>query len=162
MSRPPLYAAWAGAGDLVAMLALERASYSHPWSEASLISAVEDPEVDVLVLREPGRDLAAHCIFQVVAGELHVHNLAVSPAFRRQGLARFVVELVQGLAIRRRALVAYLEVREGNAAARGLYQALGYEPIGRRRGYYDTPVEDALVLRRGLAAGASGMGRPDP
>jgi ribosomal-protein-alanine N-acetyltransferase len=162
VSRPVLYAAWADAGDLAEMLALERESYSHPWSEASLISAVEDPEVDVLVLRDPDGALAAHCIFQVVAGELHVHNLAVAPRFRRQGLARFAMELVHGVAVRRRARVAYLEVREGNAPARGLYGALGYEPIGRRRGYYDAPAEDALVLRRGLAPTASGMGLSDP
>ncbi len=162
MSRPRLYAAWAGAGDLAAMLALERAAYSHPWSEASLISAVEDPEVDVLVLRDARNALATHCIFQVVAGELHLHNLAVAPGLRRLGLARFAVELVHGLAVRRRARVAFLEVREGNAAARGLYAAMGYEPIGRRRGYYETPFEDALVLSRRLGPDAAGMGRPDP
>jgi len=42
----------------------------------------------------------------------------------------------------------YLEVRESNLAARTLYEANGFESVGRRRGYYRSPVEDALVLRR--------------
>ena len=46
------------------------------------------------------------------------------------------------------ARTVYLEVRESNAAARALYESRGFEAVGRRRGYYRHPVEDALVLRR--------------
>jgi len=45
---------------------------------------------------------------------------------------------------------AFLEVRESNDAARGLYGSRGFSEIGRRRGYYRRPVEDALVMRRVL------------
>jgi len=44
----------------------------------------------------------------------------------------------------------FLEVRESNRAARALYASRGFEEISRRRGYYRTPVEDALVLRRAM------------
>jgi len=44
----------------------------------------------------------------------------------------------------------YLEVRDSNARARGLYRSRGFEEVGRRRGYYQHPVEDAIVLRRTL------------
>ena len=44
----------------------------------------------------------------------------------------------------------YLEVRESNSAARALYESLGFEQVGRRRGYYQYPSEDALLLRRDL------------
>ncbi len=43
---------------------------------------------------------------------------------------------------------AFLEVRESNAAARGLYGSRGFREIGRRKNYYRRPVEDALVMRR--------------
>jgi ribosomal-protein-alanine N-acetyltransferase len=45
----------------------------------------------------------------------------------------------------------YLEVRESNVAARALYQSRRFDIVGRRRGYYQRPAEDALVLRRSLA-----------
>ena len=47
----------------------------------------------------------------------------------------------------------YLEVRDSNAAARALYGSLGFTQVGRRRGYYQHPTEDALLLRRDLAEG---------
>jgi [ribosomal protein S18]-alanine N-acetyltransferase len=42
----------------------------------------------------------------------------------------------------------YLEVRESNQRARTLYESSGFDSVGRRRGYYRHPLEDALVLRR--------------
>ena len=46
----------------------------------------------------------------------------------------------------------FLEVRESNVAARALYASRGFSAVGRRRGYYRHPVEDALVLRRDATA----------
>jgi ribosomal-protein-alanine N-acetyltransferase len=47
----------------------------------------------------------------------------------------------------------FLEVREGNVAAQGLYGALGFTRVGTRRGYYQEPREDAAVMRSDLVAG---------
>jgi ribosomal-protein-alanine N-acetyltransferase len=44
----------------------------------------------------------------------------------------------------------YLEVRPSNAPALSLYATAGFVGVGRRRRYYDDPVEDALILRRDL------------
>jgi ribosomal-protein-alanine N-acetyltransferase len=41
----------------------------------------------------------------------------------------------------------FLEVRESNAAARALYKSLGFSDFGRRKGYYQKPYEDAIVMR---------------
>jgi ribosomal-protein-alanine N-acetyltransferase len=41
---------------------------------------------------------------------------------------------------------AFLEVRVSNAAAQRLYSNLGFTGTSVRRGYYDTPVEDAVVM----------------
>ena len=139
--------------DLAEMLALERASYSHPWSEASLREAVtNESRYCTLVLRGPDdRRARAYCIGQHVADELHVHNVAVAEPLRRRGLARRLLErlLADGRSAGLR--VALLEVRESNLAARRLYEALGFEEVGHRRGYYAAPVEDALLLRKALS-----------
>ena len=42
----------------------------------------------------------------------------------------------------------HLEVRAGNAAARALYRAMGFEEVGKRHSYYSAPVEDAVLLSR--------------
>jgi ribosomal-protein-alanine N-acetyltransferase len=133
--------------DLPTMLDLERRAYSHPWSEASLRETLCAPERYLcLALRAPAGGLLAYGIFQLVADEMHVHNLAVEPAARRQGLARAL--LLEALSIARAAQVrvVHLEVREGNQAALALYAGLGFETAGRRAGYYVDPREDALLL----------------
>jgi ribosomal-protein-alanine N-acetyltransferase len=144
--------------DLPAILELERAAYTHPWSEAGLREALADPKrFRTLVLREPGcrgdadRGLRGYCIAQHVADELHVHNVAVVASLRRRGLARRLLLHVLDEAREAGVRVALLEVREGNAAARALYESLGFDAVGHRRGYYTSPAEDALVLQKTLS-----------
>lgn len=148
----------AGPTDLTGILALERDAYSHPWSEASLREAVSNRRrFRALVLRSgeerraPDRGVRAYCIAQRVADELHVHNVAVVAALRRRGLARRLLlhVLEEGRLAGLR--LALLEVREGNLAARALYESLGFEAVGHRRGYYSSPAEDALLLRKALS-----------
>jgi ribosomal-protein-alanine N-acetyltransferase len=43
-----------------------------------------------------------------------------------------------------------LEVRVSNEAAMGLYRRFGFVEQGRRRGYYERPVEDAVLMGRGV------------
>lgn len=76
--------------------------------------------------------------------EAEILNLAVAPAHRRRGLARLLLERV-ALA---RPVALYLEVRESNQAALSLYRALGFVACGRRPGYYRSPPEAAVLMRR--------------
>lgn len=144
--------------DLPAIVAIERAAYSHPWSERSLHEAVRNPRrFCALVLRSPragaagDRGVRAYCIVQRVADELHVHNVAVAESLRRRGLARRLLLHVLEVARQSGARLALLEVREGNLAARALYESLGFEAVGHRRGYYTRPPEDAVLLRKALS-----------
>jgi ribosomal-protein-alanine N-acetyltransferase len=137
---------------LPAMLDLERRAYSHPWSEASLREALVSPDRFLcLAGRSAAGELVGYGIFQIVADELHVHNVAVEPGARRQGLARAL--LLEALTRARQAQVrvAHLEVREGNKAALALYSGLGFQMAGRRADYYDDPREDALLLTLALS-----------
>jgi ribosomal-protein-alanine N-acetyltransferase len=81
---------------------------------------------------------------------MEVLNIAVIPEYRRMGLARRLVGLVLGISRALGAKKAFLEVREGNRAARALYEGAGFEQVGLRKGYYPDTGEDALVLGREL------------
>ncbi len=143
----------AGSDDLDALVALEQACASHPWTREHFADALDDPIARVLVLRAaPGSEpaLIGLCVLARVAAEAEIHDLAVHPAFRRRGLARALVEHALREAARAGARTCWLEVRIGNRAARALYDALGFAAAGRRRGYYSAPAEDALRLRRDL------------
>lgn len=140
--------------DLDALVHLEQACQSHPWSERHFREALRGERSRVLVLRgphdgsDPARGIAAYCVIESVADEVHLHDLGVDPGLRRRGLGRRLLELALAAARRAGARVAHLEVRAGNEAAIALYRRAGFEPVGLRRGYYSSPPEDALLLAR--------------
>jgi ribosomal-protein-alanine N-acetyltransferase len=85
-------------------------------------------------------------VYWVVEDEMHILNLAVSPEYRRQGIARSLVLSGIRQAGKKGAKKAFLEVRASNARAQKLYASLGFSGSFLRRDYYDTPVEDAVVM----------------
>ena len=90
------------------------------------------------------------------ADEGEILNLGVATPQRRGGVGRALVERLLEELRDRGVRVVYLEVRESNAAARRLYESLGFAAVGRRARYYRRPVEDAVILRAGIpAAGVS-------
>ena len=83
----------------------------------------------------------------LVADEAEIITVAVSPAHRRQGIARALMEHMLYLAEDARASV-YLEVRASNTPARELYLSLGFAETGVRKNYYTSPREDAVLMMR--------------
>jgi len=155
VSSEALYLEHAGEADLEALLAIEQRSFSHPWTPRHFRQALASPEqVLTLVLRagfgadEEGRGIRAYCVVETVVDEMHIHDLAVHPDHRRKGLGRRLLGLVLGIAARRGAETAFLEVRQSNWPALALYRSMGFEALSVRRDYYQRPQEDALVLRR--------------
>jgi ribosomal-protein-alanine N-acetyltransferase len=118
-----------------------------PWSEAEITDLLASPLV--FALTRPG----AFLLGRVVVGEAELLTIAVDPDERRAGLGGALVAAFLTEAAARGGESAFLEVAEGNAAARALYATCGFAPAGRRRGYYHRPdgiSEDALILVRSL------------
>lgn len=156
MTDRPIWLEAAGADDVEALLILERECFAHPWTARNFLDALADPRRGlVLVLRSPSpagdprRGLLAYCCFDVVEDEMHIHNLAVREDLRGRGLGRRLLAIALEVAAGRGARAAYLEVRASNWPARELYRSFGFEGAYFRRGYYERPKEDALVMRKG-------------
>lgn len=133
------------------MAVIEQISFSDPWSAESFRQTLALPAARCLTAwAEDGDEtrLVGYLIAFVIAPEVEIANLAVSPAYRKQGIGRALME--EGLRICREEDCDsfYLEVRESNLPAQALYRRLGFEPIGRRKHYYRLPTEDALLMAR--------------
>jgi [ribosomal protein S18]-alanine N-acetyltransferase len=141
--------------DLEAVMAIERASFSMPWSRGAFLYEIEQNQVArCYVIRDEQRVLGYVCLWEV-ADELHITNIAVHPDSRRQGIGRMLLGNMLDDARQRLLRLVVLEVRPSNAEARALYESFGFKVVGRRRGYYYDTGEDALVMEATLGSGGS-------
>ncbi|MDZ4257829.1 MAG: ribosomal protein S18-alanine N-acetyltransferase [Gemmatimonadales bacterium] len=132
--------------DLPALVALERAAFSDPWTASQLAQALDDESAVALVLEDGPGEVVGSVLARVVADEAEVLTIAVAPSHRRRGLGRRLLDAAIAAAADRGAATVWLEVRASNRAARGMYESAGFVAAGLRRGYYRRPPEDAVVL----------------
>jgi ribosomal-protein-alanine N-acetyltransferase len=142
--------------DLDEVLALEQVSFTEPWTRKMFLGELRGNAFATnLVARAgeagydhdiPARTLLGYVMFWVVFEEIHLMNLAVRPEVRRRGIAARLVQRVLWEGAARGAQVALLEVRASNTAAIALYHRLGFIIKDIRRGYYDHPREDAVIM----------------
>jgi [ribosomal protein S18]-alanine N-acetyltransferase len=135
--------------DIDQVLAIEQASFAMPWSRNLFLSEFRNPSVSLmLAARSPdgGGRIIGYIVCWAVADELHILDLATELSWRRKGIARMLVlaAIREGDAVG--ASRAFLEVRASNQAALLLYAGLGFTRSLIREGYYDMPVEDAVVM----------------
>ena len=134
--------------DLNDVSRIEHASFADPWGAGDFRSVMESPQTIFLVaVDEVAEGVAGYAVALTVLDESEILNIAVDPAMRGRGLGGRLLDAAIAEVVGRGAVAAFLEVRESNSAARELYRSRGFEELSRRRGYYRTPVEDALVLR---------------
>lgn len=134
--------------DIDAVLAIEEASFTNPWTRAMYLAELEHKDVARIVLAKDHARVIGFCSFWLVQNEIHINNLAVLPEHRRRGAASAILRRVLADCARAGAQRAMLEMRRSNDAARQLYERLGFRVAGLRRGYYSHPTEDAVVLWR--------------
>jgi ribosomal-protein-alanine N-acetyltransferase len=135
--------------DVDAVLSIEHASFSNPWTREMYLSELENRGVAFLYLaRDAAGPVVGFCSVWRLLDELHINNLAVAPSHRRQGVGGALLTHVLGEGLRLGAARSTLEVRRSNEEARRLYERFGFVVAGVRRDYYTHPVEDALILWR--------------
>jgi ribosomal-protein-alanine N-acetyltransferase len=130
--------------DAQAVFALEQAAFSVPWTLPQVLSEL----TGALSVRTGGFDgegLIGYCFARDLGEEAEILRIAVAP--QRRGCGIGAVLLREALALLPNAKQVFLEVREGNAAARRLYEKLGFVQVGLRRGYYTMPAENGVIYR---------------
>jgi ribosomal-protein-alanine N-acetyltransferase len=132
--------------DVPAVVGIERASYTMPWSEATFRGLLRRRDAEMVTAESDGA-VIGYAAFWCVVDQGELGNVAVSADWRGHGIGARLVEEILRRAARRGVHEVFLEVRPSNTVARGLYERLGFRPVGRRRNYYQAPAEDAIVLR---------------
>ncbi len=134
--------------------AIENISFSVPWSRNSFEDCLKNRFMDFFVAtaeKDMGQtDLLGYIVTLTLPPECEILNIAVSPSFRRKGIAEKLLSYVTERASEKDCDTLMLEVRESNLAARTLYEKQGFYSVGRRKGYYTNPVEDAILMDKSL------------
>lgn len=141
--------------DLHDVAGIEQQSYAFPWSENIFRDCLR-VGYTCRALDLAGQ-IIGYGVMSLGAGEAHILNVCVRDEFRNLGFGRRLLEHLLERAAASGVAEAFLEVRPSNLSAIRLYQRLGFEQIGIRRGYYQAPDgrEDAIVLKRELGPKSS-------
>ena len=159
------------AEDIRQVVTVERACFSEPWSEEVFNATLLLPYAYYYVAEltedngngdsdgrgssdsgsSSGGGLACpriigECGVRDIVGEGEITNVAVLPEYRGAGIASRMLRTLLGESIKRGMTAFTLEVREGNDPAVSLYRKFGFITEGIRTGFYENPVEDALIM----------------
>jgi [ribosomal protein S18]-alanine N-acetyltransferase len=147
-----------GLGDLHAIEEIERRSYPTPWSRSMFAGELAKPSSICLGAFDADGETGTLCGYLIVSRYVdawHVMNVAVDPGHRGRGIATMLLERLFELTADDARRGYTLEVRVSNATAIALYERLGFESRGIRRGYYTDNREDALIMwKEPVARGA--------
>jgi len=138
-------------GDVGAVVEIEREAFTTPWQAETFIGLLERDGVELIVIADPEDAIVGYAVLWCILDQGELANIAITPARRGGGLGFRLLAHVLEVARGRGVETVFLEVRASNQAALDLYAHFGFEEVGRRRGYYDHPREDALVMKATLA-----------
>lgn len=136
------------------ILVLDQICFGGLWTAEGYLREIDSPNSSLLTLNlinpeskefEPTKIVGIACLWSI-AEEAHITLLGVEPNYRRQGFGTLLLLSLLENAIARKLAWATLEVNINNAQAINLYKKFGFEIIGKRKGYYQSTGDDALIL----------------
>ena len=131
---------------IASLAVLEKIGFGElAWNEQGLSDELTNETAHFLVLEADGEVVGYIGTF-VVIDSCYVSNIAIMPQYRRRGFGQLLLQRACENARDLGALSISLEVRPSNSPAIALYEKLGFEEIGLRKGFYREPKEDALIL----------------
>jgi ribosomal-protein-alanine N-acetyltransferase len=135
--------------DIRAIMEIEQASFTAPWSELSFLNDMYNADSLSKVALIENRVVGYVCT-RYVLNEGHLLNLAVHRDFRRRGIATELMNTVLEELKEKGCTLLYLEVRVSNLDAIKFYERFGFKIASFRRKYYSSPTEDGALMMRWL------------
>ena len=133
--------------DIEQVERIEKEIFSIPWSAHSFEDAAMTKE-NIYFVCECNGVIAGYCGLWTVLGEGNITNMAVDKEYRKKGIGEALMKEMEKRGRQKDVDIFFLEVRQSNAAARRLYDKMGYKEIGTRKRFYERPVEDAIVMSK--------------
>ena len=138
--------------DLDQVLPIEEANFSVPWTANGFFTfLIREDALFLVAEKEETSEILGYCGIILSLDEGDITNVCVREADRRKGIGRKLVERLIGETAKRGASTWHLEVRQSNESAIRLYESLGFVQDGLRKGYYEEPKEDAVLMSRRAA-----------
>ncbi len=133
--------------DLDQVIRIERQIFLFPWSLANFADSLNAGYLCRVM--EENLTILGYSILMIGPDESHILTLGINPDWQRRGLGEKMLHYLIDLSAEHGAKSVLLDVRESNQGAARLYRQLGFEQIGRRKGYYPAMCgrEDALVMQ---------------
>jgi len=126
---------------------IEKACFSSPWSLNLIKNSLGNANTSFLAARyKQNSAIIGFCAYSCVTDECEILNIAVHPEHRRKGAARSLLKAAIDDAVKKGARQFFLEVRESNLSAISLYKSFGFIGIGKRKNYYSSPKENAILM----------------
>lgn len=122
---------------------IEKICFVHPWLRDDLEQQLNLDTSHFAVATLDG-NVVGYMGLQIFSGEGYVTNVAVLPEYRRQGIAKMLIEKQ----LQNEMSFITLEVRESNLTAIKLYESCGFENVGIRPKFYSNPTENAIIMTR--------------
>ena len=133
--------------DLLQVSEIEKECFSMPWSYEDFRDTLTSEYYKYVVARCEGR-VVGYCGAIISFDEADITNIAVSEEYRGLHIGNEIlknfIRLLEGSGVNK----VHLEVRQSNAVAIGLYSKNGFEKDGIRKGFYQKPTEDAILMTR--------------
>ncbi len=135
--------------DVSAVAEIEEKSFTTPWSSEAFEGSIlqDNYKLIVAVSDDDDKDILGYCCFYYVADEAEIPNVCVREDMRGKGIGAEMLSGLMDIAKSMKISSIYLEVRMSNEPATRLYTKLGFVENGIRKGFYERPREDAIVMR---------------
>ncbi|MGL6058344.1 MAG: ribosomal protein S18-alanine N-acetyltransferase [Culicoidibacterales bacterium] len=145
--------------DVVSVAAIEEATFPHPFTVNDFVKGLKNPQAQYFVIEqyediigEVQSVISAYCgVNYFDPQRVEIATLAVEKKYRREGQAKFLLEMVLRFLQASKVEEVTLEVRPSNTPAIALYQSFGFEQVAVRKNYYQSPSEDAYLLQKKLS-----------
>lgn len=138
---------WMIRREMPQVLAIETASFDHPWTEADFIRCLRQRNAIGMVVESERENVVGFMVYELHKNRLHLLNLAVDEKYRRQGVGTaMLAKLFNKLSHERRSRIM-LEIRESNLGGQCFFRAKGFKAVSVLHDFWDDSPEDAYLMQ---------------